>query len=109
MCDQQNSASMCDSIEEIRLQIDRIDRQIVALLAERGAYVSRAALFKKDDAAVRAPARVEEVIRKVRALAEKDGANPALVESVYRTMIAAFIDIELAEHSRRISWSAGAF
>ncbi|MGD0829789.1 MAG: chorismate mutase [Terracidiphilus sp.] len=103
MRDTKISASACDSIEEIRSQIDRIDCQIVALIAERGAYVSRAAYFKKDDAAVRAPGRVEDVIRKVRALAEEAGANPALVESVYRAMIAACIDIESAEHAKLTS------
>jgi isochorismate pyruvate lyase len=32
----------CESLEEVRSQIDRIDRQIVACIAERGAYVKQA-------------------------------------------------------------------
>jgi hypothetical protein len=38
------------------------------------------------------------VIGKVRTLADELGANPDVTESVYRAMIAAFIEQELAEH-----------
>ena len=38
---------MGDSLDQVRAQIDRLDRQIVALLAERGEYVRQAARFKK--------------------------------------------------------------
>ncbi|WP_347928840.1 chorismate mutase [Pseudomonas helvetica] len=89
----------CRSLEEVRENIDRLDRQIVSLLAARGAYVSQAARFKKDSDAVKAPQRVEQVIAKVRALAEEVGANPQVIEQVYRAMIAAFIEQELAEHA----------
>ena len=89
----------CSSIEEVRAQIDRIDRQIVALLAERGAYVKQAARFKKSSDDVKAPQRVEQVIAKVIGLSRELGANPAVTEQVYRAMIAAFINAELAEHA----------
>jgi len=48
---------------------------------------------------VRAPQRVEQVIAKVKALAVEADASPVVVERVYRAMIAAFIDAELAEHA----------
>ncbi|MGE8101811.1 chorismate mutase [Pseudomonas fluorescens] len=89
----------CCSLEEVRDNIDRLDRLIVSLLAERGAYVSQAARFKKDSDAVKAPQRVEQVIAKVRALSEEVGANPQVIEQMYRAMIAAFIEQELAEHA----------
>ncbi|KTB55512.1 chorismate mutase [Pseudomonas allii] len=89
----------CTSLEEIRTHIDRLDRQIVTLLAERGAYVSQAARFKKDTDSVKAPQRVEQVIAKVREISQAVGANPEVTEQVYRAMIAAFIQQELAEHA----------
>jgi isochorismate pyruvate lyase len=89
----------CHSLEEVRTQIDALDRQIVALLAERGAYVKQAARFKKNTDDVKAPQRVEQVIAKVKALAEELGAHPAVTEQVYRAMIAGFIEAELAEHA----------
>ncbi|WP_447893151.1 chorismate mutase [Pseudomonas marginalis] len=92
-------AVTCTTLEEVRNNIDRLDQQIVTLLAERGRYVSQAARFKKDTDGVKAPQRVEQVIAKVRDLAETVGANPEVTEQVYRAMIAAFIQQELAEHS----------
>ncbi|MCW3479363.1 chorismate mutase [Neisseriaceae bacterium JH1-16] len=91
----------CHSIDEVREQIDRLDRQIVALLAERGGYVRQAAGFKRNSDEVRAPQRVEQVIAKVRALAGELDADPTVVEQTYRAMIDAFIAAELAEHGRR--------
>lgn len=95
-------AVRCTSLEEVRENIDRLDRQIVTLLAERGTYVTEAARFKKDSDAVRAPQRVEQVIAKVRALSEEYDANPEVVEQVYRAMIAAFIEQELQEHGKAL-------
>ncbi len=89
----------CSSLEEVRSAIDELDQQIVQLLAARGAYVRQAARFKKDDDAVRAPQRVEQVIAKVKSLAVEAGASPVVIEHVYRAMIAAFIEAELAEHA----------
>lgn len=89
----------CNSLNEVRDNIDKIDRKIVNLLAQRGALVTQAASFKKTTDEVKAPNRVEQVIAKVTALAQEQGANPAVVESVYRAMIAAFIEAELKEHA----------
>lgn len=109
MTECEKNAAACESLEEVRAQIDRIDRRMVALIAERGSYVLRAASFKKSHADVPAPQRVEEVVRKVKGLAAELGANPAVVERVYREMIAAFIEVEIAEFTatrKRTSLSA---
>lgn len=97
----------CQSLDAVRVQIDGLDRQIVQLLAERTAYVKQAARFKADAAAVQAPQRVAQVIGKVRALALDAGASPELVEQVYRAMIGAFIELELAEHTSHTGLSKG--
>jgi len=91
----------CATIEEVRSHIDRIDRQIVALIAERGEFVMQVVKFKKSVDDVLAPQRVEQVIGKVRALALEFEASPIIVESVYRSMIAGFIDAELAEFAEK--------
>lgn len=96
-----NAVEHCDSIEEVRANIDRIDRQIVALLAERGGYVKQAARFKQTADDVKAPQRVEQVIAKVTALSRELGADPSVTEQVYRAMIAGFINAELVEHAKR--------
>lgn len=92
------SISACASLEEVRANIDRVDRAIVALIAQRGGYVNQAASFKTTTDDVRAPRRVEQVITKVTAFAAEAGANPTVVERAYRSMIAAFVEQELARH-----------
>lgn len=87
----------CTSLEKVRANIDRIDRALVGLMAERGRFVAQAARFKKSDAEVSAPARVEQVIEKVRALAQEMGLAPFVAEQAYRAMIAAFIEFERKE------------
>lgn len=87
----------CESLDEVRENIDRIDNEIIRLIAERGGYVRQAAAFKKDENGVRDSGRVEAVIAKVRAKAEQYGAEPDLVEKLYRDMIAAFINMEMKE------------
>lgn len=92
--------NLCKDINEVRSNIDRIDNQIVTLIAERSGYVKQAAAFKKNTEEVKAPQRVEMVIEKVRKLAEEKDVNPDIVEGIYRTMIASFINFELAEKSK---------
>jgi isochorismate pyruvate lyase len=86
------------TIDEVRRRIDDIDREIVELIGRRQACVVEAGRLKTDRAAVRAPDRVEAVIAKVRSLATDAAASPEVVESTYRAMIAAFIDLELHVH-----------
>jgi chorismate mutase-like protein len=93
----------CSSLEEVRTSIDAVDRQLVKLLAERRGYVLQASRFKKTQTDVRAPARVEQVIAKVRGLAAEEGVEAELVEEIYRAMIAGFIRLELAAHEGRAS------
>lgn len=91
----------CNNLNEVRGNIDRIDNEIVRLIAERSLYVRQAASFKKDTEAVRGAKRVEMVIDKVRKQAGECHVSPDLVEAVYRTMIDSFIRLELEEYEKR--------
>lgn len=93
---------LCNSLEEIRMNIDRIDDDIIKLIAERGTYVIQASAFKKDEDGVKDTSRVEKVIAKVRGKAEEYGTNPDMVEALYREMISRFVNMEMKEyHSRK--------
>lgn len=89
------------ALRDVRAQIDALDRRIVALIAERQTWVEAAGALKTDASAVPAPHRVEQVIAKVRALAEEYSASPDIVEGAYRALIAGFIELELEQHSPR--------
>ena len=82
------------SLDEVRANIDRLDREIIRLMAERGSFVQQAARFKTSHADVEAPKRVEQVIAKVRGLATDAGLEPRVAEAAYRSMIGVFIEVE---------------
>ena len=85
----------------MRDNIDRIDSEIVALMAERGKYVAEAGRFKADPAAVSAPAASRRSSPRCKALAREDGLAESVAERSYRAMIAAFEDYEREEWTRR--------
>ncbi|MBY6136554.1 chorismate mutase [Leisingera sp. XS_AS12] len=78
----------CASMEDLRAQIDLLDRKLVALLAQRAGYIDRAIALKQENGwPARIPARVEDVIAKVRAAAEDEALDPALVEALWRQLV----------------------
>lgn len=78
----------CETMTDIRAEIDRVDRQLVALFAERTAYIDRAAAIKGPlQMPARIPSRVEEVVRNVRAEAAVHGLPPDLIEKLWRRLI----------------------
>lgn len=84
----------CTSMEDVRDQIDRIDRALIDLIAERFAYVDRAWTMKLNPEDATVPWRIQQVIEKVRARAEERGLPPRLVEALWRQMIGWFIQYE---------------
>jgi isochorismate pyruvate lyase len=93
---------LAGNLAGLRREIDRIDEQVVKLLAERAMYVKDAARFKRDAFQVSAPARQAEVFARVRAQAERlmpefnggfEGL-PDVVEAAYRALVAGYIACE---------------
>jgi isochorismate pyruvate lyase len=80
----------CNSLADVRANIDRLDVAITRLLCERLHFVTEAAKFKPSVAGVVVPARVEEIIQKVRRMTTEHGSNPDTMEAVYRAIIDAF-------------------
>lgn len=76
------------SLAELRETIDRIDREIVALLAERVRCLDRVIMVKhRDDLPAAIPERVEEVVAHVRSEAIAAGMPPDLAEGLWRRLI----------------------
>ena len=91
----------CATLAAVRENIDRIDRDLVRLMAERQQYVGEAGRFKKDPGAVGDRARVDAVIARARAGAAAQNLDPTVAEKTFRAMIAAFEDFERAEWTAR--------
>lgn len=83
------------NLADVRAAIDRLDEQIVALVAERAMYVKDAARFKADASQVAAPVRQAQVFAKVRALAARHDRGfegfEDVVDATWRAMVAAFV------------------
>lgn len=83
--------TQCNTMEDVRAEVDRLDREIVRLLAERELRIADAGRIKPQRDLVRDEGRIEDVIAKVRILATENGANPDLIEAIYRDMMERFI------------------
>lgn len=77
--------------------MDAIDREIVALIADRVAYVRAAAAFKTSSANVAAPERVAAVLKTRREWAEATGLSGEVIEGLYRNLVAYCV---LEEHKQ---------
>ena len=94
-------AAECATMTDVRREIDRIDRALVALLAERAGYIDRAAELKP---ALGLPARIDDrvegVVANVRVAARTEGLDPALAEALWRQLIDWSISREEAAFTR---------
>ncbi len=78
----------CHSMPELRAEIDKVDRELIALLAVRTGYIDRAVEIKGPSGMpARIPERVEDVVAKVRAEAVEKGLDPELVDELWRRLI----------------------
>ena len=91
----------CTTMVEVRAGVDQLDRDLVALLAKRFAYMDAAARIKPARAAVRDEARKAEVIANARAEAATLGVPEDVVGALWERLVEASIAYELAAFDRR--------
>jgi len=84
----------CRDMTDVRAGVDEIDRMLVALIARRQGYMDAAARIKTDRNVVRDEARIQEVLTKVKAEAERQGLSWAIAEPVWRQMMERCIAYE---------------
>jgi isochorismate pyruvate lyase len=89
-----NLPDECQSLGEVRAEIDLIDREILALLGRRSDYVHAAARFKESEEAVTALERQAAVFHTRREWAREEDLDPDFIERVYRELIAYFVERE---------------
>lgn len=87
----------CHSLAEVRQHIDRLDDQIVELIAARNGYVKQAANFKHSIEEIKANERMEAVMDRVRNRAMEFGVSPNLLTKLYGIMIDAMVEAEISE------------
>lgn len=84
-----------DPMAEIRSEIDRLDRELVALLARRAACIDRAvAVKRREGLPARIDVRVDAVIANACAEAAAADLDPDLVAALWRRIVDWSIDRE---------------
>lgn len=91
----------CPEMAEIREQIDRLDQELVTLLAERQKLIAAAGKVKPSRDTVRDEARIEEVIALVKQQAAKAGLAHEIAEPVWRQLIESSIAYEYEIFDKR--------
>ena len=78
----------CNSMDELRHQIDKLDVKIIELLANRSEFIDRATELKKSNGMpARIPERIETVVSNSRNAAEDLDLDADLVEKIWRILI----------------------
>jgi len=96
--------TQCTTLDEARTKIDKVDEQIVALIAERNNYIKQIAHFKTSIDEVKAEERIDAVISRVREQAISLGLSPNLINDLYVRMIDAMVESEIAEFNNAKSF-----
>lgn len=77
----------CETKDDVRAEIDRIDQTLLTLFAERHGYVTRMAEIKTDPHEAFDPVRIEAIISKVRTRSLELDLDEDQAELIWRTLI----------------------
>ena len=87
----------CLTMAQVRAGVDGLDRELVALLARRFAYMRAAARIKPERAAVRDAARKAAVIAAAQAEAQRLGAPEQRIAGLWEVLVESSIAYELEQ------------
>ena len=90
----------CNTMADVRRNVNALDDILVPLLVERGGYMTQAAKVKNNPDLVRDEDRIEAIVERVRERAAQEGGQPEVIEAIYRAMMEAYIAYEHRELER---------
>ena len=90
----------CETMTEVRIGVDQVDRQLVALLVRRFGYMDATARIKTDRGTVRDEARKTEVLGNVAREAEAVGLEPERLRAVWDELVEQSIAYEAVQWDR---------
>jgi len=94
----------CTTLDEARSEIDKVDEEIVKLIALRNDYIKQIAHFKTSVDEVKAEDRISDVISRAREQAIALDLSPNLINDLYVRMIDAMVESEIAEFNNAKSF-----
>ena len=87
----------CNSLQEVREEIDLLDNKLVELISQRSHLIRQAAAFKNSVDEVKAEDRIEFIKQKVRHKAIELGVSPNMISELFTIMIDEMVETEIAE------------
>jgi len=87
----------CNSLEEVRVEIDKLDDKLVELISQRSHLIRQAASFKESVDEVKADDRVEFIMQKVRHKAIELDVSPNMISELFTIMIDEMVETEISE------------
>ncbi len=87
----------CNTLDEARTEIDRVDEKIVELVALRNSYIKQIAKFKNTVDEVKSDDRIADVVSRARAKAIELDLSPNLINDMFVRMIDEMVETEIAE------------
>jgi isochorismate pyruvate lyase len=87
----------CKSLDEARVEIDKVDEKIVELIALRNSYVKQMAHFKNSIDEIKSKERIDDVIQRARKKAIELNLSPNLISDIYLRLIDEMVESEIAE------------
>ena len=91
----------CTNMAEVRAGVDHVDRALIALLAQRFAYMDAAARIKPERGAVRDEGRKAQVTANACAEARAVGIPESVIADLWERLVEASIAYELVAFDRR--------
>ena len=90
----------CQTMQDVRREVNALDDVLVPLLVERVGYMTQAARIKQGAEQVRDEARIQAIVDRVRERAVAEGGDADVIEAIYRSLMEACIAYELREFAR---------
>ncbi|MDX9814432.1 MAG: chorismate mutase [Sulfurimonas sp.] len=90
-----------DSLSQIREEIDKLDDELVELIAKRSHLLRQVASFKNTIDEVKAQDRIDFILHRVRQLAIAKEISPNLVSELFEFMIDRMSEVEIEEFRNR--------
>ncbi len=87
----------CKTLDEARVEIDKVDNDIVKLIALRNEYIKQIAHFKNSVEEVKSEERIADVVSRARAKAIELDLSPNLINDIFVRLIDDMVESEIAE------------
>ena len=87
----------CNSLQEVRDEIDKVDDSLVELISQRSHLIRQAAAFKNSVDEVKAHDRIDDIMQRVRKKGIELNINPNMLSDLFKIMIDEMVETEISE------------